>query len=101
MKTIELDAKVNFHAIEVKDAVVMSSTMDNIKSAVEQKRRADLYNSLPEEERSKYITEYYSSAYIDRTEEVYDVLCKLGFVCSDGDNTIKETSINDLRLNKQ
>lgn len=98
MKTIEIDAKVNFHAIELTDGVIMSKLMDSIKYYIEQKKKVHFRNSLPEEERNKYEREYYSGIEFDNVEDVYNVLCKLGFVCSNGDNTIHEATIDDLRL---
>lgn len=98
MKTIELDAKVNFHAVEIKDVIVMVSTMDNLREAIKQNNKVAFRDSLPEEEQNKYMAEYTASAYIYDCRQVYDILCKLGFVCSDGETIIKECTTNDLRL---
>lgn len=98
MKTIELDAKVNFYSIELTDVIAMTSTMDNLREAIKQNNKVVFRDSLPEEEQNKYKAEYTVSAYIYDCRQVYDILCKLGFVCSDGETIIKECTTNDLQL---
>lgn len=49
MKTIQQEVTANFHAIELADAITLAPLMYNLRNAVIDNKKADIYDSLDEE----------------------------------------------------
>lgn len=98
MKTIFQSQDIAFHAPNFKDAVILLPLMDELVEIVNKNRIANLYSSLPNEEREKYnrvwkATEIHLPA--DSTEKILKVLTDLGF---ESQNDLKKVSLEDLTL---
>lgn len=97
MKTIQQEVTTNFHAIELADAITLAPLMYNLRNAIIDNKKRDIYTSLDEETKKQYQGEYGATLNIwENLEQIYDVLIKLGFIPSDGNSAIPEVTIDNL-----
>ena len=98
MKTIYQSQDVAFHAPTLKDAVILLPLMDSLSQMININRVANLYESLPREEREKYKRVWIDTRLQlppESAEKIWKVLTDLGF---ESQFELREVTMDDLEL---
>lgn len=98
MKTIYQSQDVAFHAPTLKDAVVLLPLMDALSQMININRVANLYESLPREEKEKYKRIWFDTRLQispESAERIWKALTDLGF---ESQFDLKEATMDDLEL---
>ena len=82
MKTIKQQEEIAFNAITFKDALVALPLMNELANNINNNKKVELYNALPDEEKEKYARQWWNNSIslnAEDAEKIYNLLRDLGF----------------------